>query len=162
MSTATPNLVVDSAPHRPSALSFRRPHLLRGFTLIEVMIVIVILGVLAALVVPRVMSRPDEARVVAARQDIASLMQALKLYKLDNRRYPSTEQGLNALVLRPTIAPLPDNWKPYVERLPADPWGNPYQYLNPGINGEVDVMSLGADGRSGGEGFDADIGSWQP
>ncbi|MFT3758003.1 type II secretion system major pseudopilin GspG [Thauera sp.] len=162
MSIATPSPAAISIPRRPSALPFRREHLPRGFTLIEVMIVIVILGVLAALVVPRVMSRPDEARVVAARQDIASLMQALKLYKLDNRRYPSTEQGLNALVLRPTIAPLPDNWKPYVERLPADPWGNPYQYLNPGINGEVDVMSLGADGRSGGEGFDADIGSWQP
>lgn len=133
----------------------------RGFTLIEVMIVIVILGVLAALVVPRVMSRPDEARVVAAKQDIASLMQALKLYKLDNRRYPTTEQGLNALVSRPSGAPAPDNWKQYVERLPSDPWGNPYQYLNPGINGEVDVMSFGADGRSGGEGFDADVGSWQ-
>ncbi|WP_169802964.1 type II secretion system major pseudopilin GspG [Thauera butanivorans] len=157
-----PSPAAHSAPRHSSALRFRRPQLPRGFTLIEVMIVTVILGVLAALVVPRVMSRPDEARVVAARQDIASLMQALKLYKLDNRRYPSTEQGLNALVLRPTIAPLPDNWKPYVERLPADPWGNPYQYLNPGINGEVDVMSLGADGRSGGEGFDADIGSWQP
>ena len=160
--SAIPSPAAISAPRPPSALRFRRPQLRRGFTLIEVMIVIVILGVLAALVVPRVMSRPDEARVVAARQDIASLMQALKLYKLDNRRYPSTEQGLNALVLRPTVAPLPDNWKPYVERLPADPWGNPYQYLNPGINGEVDVMSLGADGRSGGEGFDADIGSWQP
>ncbi|ENO83715.1 type II secretion system major pseudopilin GspG [Thauera linaloolentis] len=140
----------------------RHRHAPRGFTLIEVMIVIVILGVLAALVVPRVMSRPDEARVVAARQDIASLMQALKLYKLDNRRYPTTEQGLGALVARPASAPVPDNWKPYVERLPTDPWGNAYQYLNPGINGEVDVMSLGADGRSGGEGFDADIGSWQP
>ncbi|MDD3677193.1 MAG: type II secretion system major pseudopilin GspG [Thauera propionica] len=140
----------------------RRRHLPRGFTLIEVMIVIVILGVLAALVVPRVMSRPDEARVVAARQDIASLMQALKLYKLDNRRYPSTEQGLGALVSKPAGAPVPENWKPYVERLPTDPWGKPYQYLNPGINGEVDVMSLGADGRAGGEGFDADIGSWQP
>ena len=139
-----------------------RPLRQRGFTLIEVMIVIVILGVLAALVVPRVMSRPDEARVVAARQDIASLMQALKLYKLDNRRYPTTEQGLDALVRKPTGAPAPDNWKPYVERLPADPWGQPYQYLNPGIKGEVDVMSFGADGRSGGEGFDADIGSWQP
>ncbi len=134
----------------------------RGFTLIEVMIVIVILGVLAALVVPRVMIRPDEARVVAARQDIASLMQALRLYKLDNRSYPTTQQGLEALVSRPTLAPLPPNWKVYVERLPRDPWGNPYQYLNPGINGEVDVMSYGADGRSGGDGFDADIGSWQP
>ena len=133
----------------------------RGFTLIEVMVVIVILGVLAALVVPRIMSRPDEARVVAARQDIASLMQALKLYKLDNRRYPSTEQGLGALVARPTAAPAPESWKAYVERLPADPWGQPYQYLNPGIRGEVDVMSFGADGKSGGEGKDADIGSWQ-
>ena len=134
----------------------------RGFTLIEVMVVIVILGVLAALVVPRVMSRPDEARAVAARQDIASLMQALKLYKLDNRRYPTTEQGLGALVARPSAAPQPDNWKPYVERLPNDPWGQPYQYLAPGVHGEVDVFSYGADGRAGGEGFDADIGSWQP
>ena len=132
----------------------------RGFTLIEVMVVIVILGVLAALVVPRIMSRPDEARVVAAKQDIASLMQSLKLYKLDNRRYPTTEQGLNALVTRPASAPAPENWKPYVERLPTDPWGNAYQYLNPGINGEVDVMSFGADGLNGGENFDADIGSW--
>ena len=123
----------------------RATHRSRGFTLIEVMVVIVILGVLAALVVPRIMSRPDEARVVAARQDIASLMQALKLYKLDNRRYPSTEQGLGALVARPTAAPAPENWKAYVERLPADPWGQPYQYLAPG-----------------GEGFDADVGSWQP
>lgn len=133
---------------------------MRGFTLIEVMVVIVILGVLAALVVPRIMSRPDEARVIAAKQDIASLMQALKLYKLDNRRYPLTEQGLDALVTKPASAPVPANWKAYVERLPTDPWGNSYQYLNPGVNGEVDVMSFGADGRSGGEGFDADIGSW--
>lgn len=132
----------------------------RGFTLIEVMVVIVILGVLAALIVPRIMSRPDEARVVAARQDIASVMQALKLYKLDNRRYPTNEQGLAALVDRPSAAPSPENWKPYLERLPNDPWGTPYQYLNPGLRGEVDVMSLGADGKPGGEGFDADIGSW--
>jgi len=131
-----------------------------GFTLIEVMVVIVILGVLAALVVPRVMSRPDEARVVAAKQDIASLMQALKLYKLDNRRYPSAEQGLQALVERPAGAPVPGNWKPYLDRLPLDPWGSPYQYLNPGLQGEVDVMSLGADGLAGGEDFDADLGSW--
>jgi len=132
----------------------------RGFTLIEVMVVIVILGVLAALIVPRVLGRPDEARIVAAKQDIASIMQALKLYKLDNRRYPSTEQGLQALVQRPTTAPLPDNWKSYLEKLPNDPWGTPYQYLNPGLQGEVDVMSFGADGTAGGEGIDADIGSW--
>lgn len=135
---------------------------LRGFTLIEVMVVIVILGVLAALIVPRVMSRPDEARVVAAKQDIASIMQALKLYKLDNRRYPSAQQGLAALVQKPTTEPVPPNWKAYLERLPDDPWGTPYQYLNPGLQSEVDVMSLGADGKAGGEGFDADIGSWKP
>ncbi len=132
-----------------------------GFTLIEVMVVIVILGVLASLIVPRVMSRPDEARAVAARQDIASLKQALRLYKLDNLHYPSTSQGLRALVERPAGEPAPKNWKPYLERLPADPWGNPYQYLNPGLRGDVDVMSFGADGRAGGSGLDADIGSWE-
>ena len=134
----------------------------RGFTLIEIMVVIVILGVLAALVVPKVMSRPDEARVVAARQDIASLMQALKLYRLDNRRYPTTEQGLAALVTKPTLAPVPEGWKSggYVERLPLDPWSKPYQYLNPGLRGEIDVFSFGADGVAGGEGSDADIGNW--
>lgn len=134
----------------------------RGFTLLEVMVVVVILGILAALVVPRIISRPDEARVVAAKQDIASLMQALKLYRLDNQRYPTTEQGLLSLIARPTAAPVPSNWKAggYVERLPKDPWGNPYQYLNPGVRGEIDVFSLGADGAPGGEGKDADIGSW--
>jgi general secretion pathway protein G len=126
------------------------------------MVVVAILAVLAALIVPKVMSRPDEARVVAARQDIASLLQALKLYRLDNLRYPTTEQGLAALVTRPTLPPVPPNWKPggYLERLPRDPWGNPYQYLSPGLRGEVDVFSFGADGSAGGEGFDADIGSW--
>lgn len=132
----------------------------RGFTLIEVMVVIVILGVLAALVVPKVMSRPDEARVVAARQDISAIMQALKLYKLDNRRYPSNEQGLQALVVKPGTPPVPENWKSYLEKLPLDPWGKPYQYVMPGLRGDVDVMSFGADGVPGGEGFDADIGSW--
>lgn len=133
-----------------------------GFTLLEVMVVVVILGILAALVVPKIISRPDEARVMAAKQDIASLMQALKLYRLDNQRYPVTEQGLQALASRPTTAPLPPNWKAggYVERLPKDPWGNPYQYLNPGMRGEIDIFSLGADGALGGEGNDADIGSW--
>ena len=134
----------------------------RGFTLLEVMVVVVILGILAALVVPKIISRPDEARAIAAKQDIASLMQALKLYRLDNQRYPSTEQGLQALVARPASAPLAPNWKSggYVERLPRDPWGNPYQYLNPGVHGELDVFSLAADGAPGGEGNDADIGSW--
>jgi general secretion pathway protein G len=134
----------------------------RGFTLLEVMVVVVILGILAALVVPKIISRPDEARVIAAKQDIASLMQALKLYRLDNQRYPATEQGLQSLVTQPTTAPLAPNWKAggYVERLPTDPWRNPYQYLNPGIYGEIDVYSFGADGAPGGEGNDADIGSW--
>lgn len=134
----------------------------RGFTLLEIMVVVVILGILAALVVPKIIGRPDEARAIAAKQDIASLMQALKLYRLDNQRYPTTEQGLQALVARPTSAPPAPNWKAggYVERLPNDPWGNPYQYLNPGVRGELDVFSLGADGAPGGEGNDADIGSW--
>jgi general secretion pathway protein G len=133
-----------------------------GFTLIEIMVVIVILGVLAALVVPQIISRPDEARVAAAKVDIATLTQALKLYRLDNQRYPTAEQGLQALVTKPAIAPLPPNWKTggYLDRLPNDPWGHPYQYANPGLHGEIDVYSFGADGQPGGEGFDADIGSW--
>ena len=146
----------------PGGAKMRRTVAQRGFTLLEVMVVVVILGILAALVVPKIISRPDEARALAARQDVASLMQALKLYRLDNQRYPSTEQGLQALVARPTSAPLAPNWKAggYVERLPKDPWGNPYQYLNPGVRGELDVFSMGADGAPGGEGNDADIGSW--
>jgi len=133
-----------------------------GFTLIEVMVVVVILAILAALIVPKIMSRPDEARAVAAKQDIATLVQALRLYRLDNTRYPTSEQGLAALVSRPTVAPVPANWKAggYLERLPKDPWGNPYLYLSPGIRGEIDVFSFGADGAAGGEGVDADIGSW--
>jgi general secretion pathway protein G len=131
-----------------------------GFTLVEVMVVVIILGVLAALIVPRVLGRTEEARAVAARQDIASVMQALKLYRLDNSRYPTTEQGLKALVEKPTIQPVPTNWKSYLDRLPKDPWGNPYQMLSPGLHGEIDVVSLGADGQPGGSGADADIGSW--
>jgi general secretion pathway protein G len=133
-----------------------------GFTLIEIMVVIVILGVLAALVVPRVLDRPEEARAVAARSDIAAIMQALKLYRLDNQRYPTAEQGLGALVTRPATDPVPPNWKPngYLDKLRSDPWGQPYQYLNPGLKGEIDVFSLGADGKRGGSGPDADIGSW--
>ena len=132
-----------------------------GFTLIELMVVLVIIGVLAALIVPNVLNRADDARVTAARTDVNNLMQALKLYKLDNHRYPAGEQGLQALVAKPTTGPAPVNWRQYVEKLPNDPWGRPYQYLNPGIKGEVDVMSFGADGQSGGEGANADIGSWQ-
>jgi general secretion pathway protein G len=132
-----------------------------GFTLIELMVVLVIIGVLAALIVPNVLDRTDDARATAARTDVHNIMQALKLYKLDNQRFPTAEQGLRALIERPTAPPAPMNWKPYLEKLPNDPWGHPYQYLNPGIKGEVDVMSFGADGVSGGEGKDADIGSWQ-
>jgi general secretion pathway protein G len=134
----------------------------RGFTLLEIMVVVVIIGILAALVVPKIISRPDEARVIAAKQDIATLLQSLKLYRLDNQRYPTTEQGLQALVTKPTSLPLPRNWKSggYLERLPRDPWGNPYQYLNPGLHGEIDVFSFAADAAPGGEGNDADIGSW--
>ena len=136
----------------------------RGFTLLEVMVVVVILGVLAMLVVPRIISRPEEARVAAAGQDIASVMQALRLYHLDNQRYPTTEQGLQALVQAPTTLPLAPNWnaRGYLDRLPKDPWGQPLRYLYPGERSEVDVFSLGADGQPGGEGADADIGSWQP
>jgi len=134
----------------------------RGFTLIEILVVIVILGVLAALIVPRVLERPDEARTTAARSNIAAVMQALKLYRLDNQRYPTGEQGLQALVAKPETPPVPPNWKPggYLEKLPKDPWGRPFVYLNPGVKGEIEVFSLGADGQQGGTGIDADIGSW--
>lgn len=127
------------------------------------MVVVVIMGILAALVVPKLMGRTDDARIMAAKQDISTIMQALKLYRLDNSRYPTTEQGLQALVAKPTGAPVPSNWKEggYIEKLPKDPWGNPYQYLSPGLHGEVDVFSLGADGQPGGTGTDADIGSWE-
>ncbi|MBS0453622.1 MAG: type II secretion system major pseudopilin GspG [Proteobacteria bacterium] len=138
-----------------------RQHIQRAFTLIELMVVLVIIGVLAALIVPNVIERADDARVTAARTDVNNIMQALKLYRLDNQRYPTSEQGLQALLTRPTTGPAAPNWKPYVEKLPKDPWGNPYQYLNPGVKGEIDVFSFGADGQPGGEGKNADIGSWQ-
>ncbi len=138
-----------------------KPRRQRGFTLIELMVVLAIIGVLAALIVPNVLGRADDARITAARTDVGNVMQALKLYKLDNQRFPSTEQGLNALILKPTTEPVPGNWKPYLDKLPKDPWGRPYQYLSPGIKGEVDVLSFGADGQAGGEGNNADLGSWQ-
>jgi general secretion pathway protein G len=132
-----------------------------GFTLIEVLVVVAILGILAAIVVPQIMDRPDEARRVAAKSDIAAIVQALKMYRLDNGAYPSTEQGLVALVQKPNTNPVPTNWtKPYLDHLQKDPWGGDYQYLNPGVKGEIDVFSLGADHARGGEGNAADIGNW--
>ena len=133
-----------------------------GFTLIEVLVVIAILGILAAIVVPRIMDRPDEAKRVAAKADVGAIVQALKLYRLDNGFYPSTDQGLGALVQRPTSQPVPGNWKQggYLERLPKDPWGSDYQFLSPGVRGEIDVFSLGSDRARGGEGNAADIGNW--
>ena len=144
-------------------LSSRRLHLRRpaGFTLIELMVVLVIIGVLAALIVPNVLDRTDDARATAARTDVNNLMQALKLYKLDNQRFPSAEQGLEALVRKPTVGTVPPAWRPYLDKLPGDPWGRPYQYVNPGVRGEIDVFSYGADGQAGGEGKNADIGNWQ-
>ena len=146
-----------------TAIRMRPNWVQRGFTLIEIMVVVVIMGILAALVVPKLMGRTDDARIVAARQDIATVMQALKLYRLDNQRYPTTEQGLQALMTKPGAGPASDGWKAggYIDKLPKDPWGNPYQYLSPGIKGEVDVFSYGADGQPGGAGNDADIGSWE-
>ena len=133
----------------------------RGFTLIELMVVLAIIGILASLVVPNILGRADDARMTAAKTDVGNLMQALKLYKLDNQRFPTAEQGLQALVTKPNTEPVPTNWKSYLDKLPTDPWGKPYQYLNPGLKSEVDVMSWGADGQTGGEGVNADIGSWQ-
>ena len=134
----------------------------RGFTLIEIMVVVVILGILAAIVVPNIIDRPDAARVAKARQDIRAVESALKLYRLDNFRYPTTEQGLAALVDKPTTQPEPRNWKSggYLDRIPTDPWGETYHYRNPGEHGEIDVYTLGRDGRPGGEESDADIGNW--
>jgi len=134
-----------------------------GFTLIEVMVVVAILAILAAVVVPRVMDEPAKARRAKAQQDIRAIESALDLYKLDNYRYPTTEQGLEALVSPPTSGPEPENYKEggYLRKLPEDPWGNPYRYVHPGEHGEFDVYSLGADGASGGSGENADIGNWE-
>lgn len=133
-----------------------------GFTLIEIMVVVVILGILAAVVVPRIMDRPDDARITKAKQDIRVLESALNLYKLDNFVYPTTQQGIEALATKPAGEPEPKNYKSggYIKSAPKDPWGNPYQYLQPGVKGEFDLFSLGADNRPGGEGAAADIGNW--
>ena len=134
----------------------------QGFTLIEVMVVVIILGILAAIVVPRVMDRPDDARITKAKNDIRALESALNLYKLDNFVYPTTDQGIEALITKPGGAPEPKHWKKggYIDRTPKDPWGEPYQYLSPGVQGSIDIYSLGADGQQGGEDANADIGNW--
>jgi len=132
-----------------------------GFTLIEIMVVVIILGILAAIVAPNVIGRIDQAQVTRVQQDLRSIDSALKFYRMDNFAYPTTEQGLSALVTQPND-PNIRNWKPggYLDRLPKDPWGREYQYLNPGQNGEIDIYTYGADGRPGGEGIDGDIGNW--
>ncbi|MNF46602.1 Type II secretion system protein G precursor [compost metagenome] len=133
-----------------------------GFTLIEIMVVVVILGILAALVVPQVMNRPDQAKVTVAKGDIKAIGAALDMYKLDNFAYPSTQQGLEALVSRPSGNPPAKNWSKdgYLKKLPIDPWGNTYQYLSPGSKGTYDLYSLGADGKEGGSDNDADLANW--
>lgn len=132
----------------------------RGFSLIEIMVVVVILGILASIVVPKIMGRPDEARRVKAKQDVLAIQNALDLYKLDNSVYPTTDQGLAALVDKPDTNPVPHNWKPYLKSIPKDPWGRDYLYLNPGQHSEVDVFTYGADGQAGGTGINAEIGNW--
>lgn len=133
-----------------------------GFSLLELMVVVVILSILALVIIPRVIDRPDQARVARVQSDLSVISGAVKLYRLDNFKYPTTEQGLSALVTRPVSEPVPKNWSQngYLDRLPKDPWGQDYQYLSPGVHGDFDVFSYGADGISGGSGVDADIGSW--
>ncbi len=129
-----------------------------GFTLIELMVVVVILGILAAVVVPRVMDRPEQARITAAQNNLRAIKSALDMYKLDNSVYPTTDQGLEALAKAPTSGPKPRNWTGYIDRVPADPWGNEFLYLSPGKRSDIDIFSRGPNGRSGDE---DDIGSWQ-
>lgn len=133
-----------------------------GFSLLELMVVVVILSILALVIVPRIIDRPDQARIARVQSDLSVLKSAVELYRLDNFRYPTTEQGLVALVTRPTQPPVPESWANggYIDRVPTDPWGNPYQYLQPGIHDAFDIFTLGADGREGGSGADADRGTW--
>lgn len=133
-----------------------------GFSLLELMVVVVILSILALVIAPRIMDRPDQARIARVRTDLNVLESAVSIYRLDNYTYPTTDQGLRALVERPATDPVPPNWAQngYIDRLPQDPWGRPYQYLQPGLHGPVDIFSLGADGVAGGEGVNADIGTW--
>lgn len=133
-----------------------------GFTFIELMVVVVILALLVAIVAPKIVGRTDEARRTAAQVQVRSIEQGLHLFKLDNGFYPSTEQGLEALVTAPTIGKIPQHWREggYLPKVPIDPWSSPYVYLSPGLHGDYDVMSYGADGEPGGEGEDADIESW--
>ena len=156
--------VFRSLRSRPAGRPLRTAghHRAAGFTLIEIMVVVVILGILAAFIVPKLAQEPEKARQTKAKQDIRALESALELYKLDNFYYPSTQQGLEALVQRPEGEPAAKNWKQggYIQKLSKDPWGYQYQYLNPGTKGEYDLFSLGADGKPGGEGQDADIGNW--
>ncbi|WP_274691308.1 MULTISPECIES: type II secretion system major pseudopilin GspG [Spartinivicinus] len=134
----------------------------QGFTLIEIMVVVVILGILGALVVPNIMSKPDQAKVTVAKGDVRAIASALDMYKLDNFNYPSTDQGLDALVKKPSGSPEPKGWNnPYLKKVPVDPWGNAYKYLSPGVHGPFDLYSYGADGKKGGEGFNADITNWE-
>jgi general secretion pathway protein G len=135
----------------------------RGFTLIEILVVVVILGILAAIVVPRFLDKPDEARITKAKADIKGVEQALGMFKLDNGFFPTTEQGLAALVEQPTVGRIPTKFQQggYLKKVPVDPWGKPYVFLSPGIHGDFDIISYGGDGESGGEGNNADINSWE-
>ena len=143
-------------------LPYRHADTQRGFTLLEIMVVVAIIAILSTVVAVNLVGKVDDAKLARAKSDIQSLTSALQLYKLDNGSYPTTEQGLKALTQKPTVAPVPNNWKTggYLDKLPQDPWGRDFQYLSPGVKGEVDVFSFGADGAPGGEGADADIGSW--